>query len=94
MDLINRGAKVLMPRLYKVVKILAMMPISSCDAERSFSVLRQVKNHMRTSMGQDRLSALNLIAMHRVEVDCVLLEDMNALIDTFGSRKNRESYFF
>ena len=94
MELINRGAKVLMPRLYKVVKILATMPISSCEAERSFSVLRRVKNHMRTSMGQDRLLTLNLIAMHRVEVDCVLLEDMNNLIDTFGSRKNRESYFF
>ena len=93
-ELVSRGAKELMPSIYKAVKILATMPISSCEAERSFSALRRVKNHMRTSMGQERLSALNLMAMHRVRTDCVLLEDMDELINTFASRKNRNSYFF
>ena len=93
-ELVSTGARQLMPNIYKVVKILATMPISSCEAERSFSALRRVKNHMRATMGQDRLSSLNLMAMHRVKVDCILLEDMDKLINTFASRKNRRSYFF
>ena len=93
-ELISTGAKQLMPSIYKVIKILATMPISSCEAERSFSALRRVKNHMRARMGQDRLSALNLMTMHRVKVDCILLEDMDKLIQIFAERKNRRSYFF
>ena len=93
-ELVSSKAKQLMPNLFKVVKLLATMPISSCEAERSFSTLRRVKNHMRTTMGQDRLSALNVIAMHRERLNHVLLEQMDQLIDTFGSRNNREAYFF
>ena len=91
-ELVSSKAKQLMPNLFKVVKLLATMPISSCEAERSFSTLRRVKNHMRTTMGQDRLSALNVIAMHRERLNHVLLEQMDQLIDTFGSRNNREAY--
>ena len=68
-ELVSSKAKQLMPNLFKVVKLLATMPISSCEAERSFSTLRRVKNHMRTTMGQDWLSALNVIAMHCTERD-------------------------
>ena len=93
-ELVSREAKKLMPNLFKVVKLLAMMPISSCEAERSFSTLRRVKNHMRTTMGQDRLSALNVIAMHRERLNHVLLEQMDKLIDTIGTRNNRQTYFF
>ena len=49
---------------------------------------------MRTTMGQERLSALNVIAMHRARVNRVLLEQMDKLIDLFASRKNRKAYFF
>ena len=93
-ELVSKEAKQLMPNIFKVVKLLATMPVSSCKAERSFSTLRRVKDHMRTTMGQDRLSSLNVIAMHRERLNRVLLEQMEQLIDTFGSRNNREAYFF
>ena len=93
-ELVSKEAKQLMPNLFKVIKILATMPISSCEAERSFSTLKRVKDRMRTTMGQDRLSALNVIPMHRERLNRVLLEQMDQLIDTFGSRNNRQAYFF
>ena len=93
-ELVSKEAKHLMPNLFKVVKILATMPISSCEAERSFSALKRIKNHMRTTMGQDRVSALNVLAMHRARLNHVLLEKMDQLITTFASRKGREAYFF
>ena len=93
-ELFSTEAKNLMPDMYKVVRILWTMPISSCEAERSFSCLRRLENHMRTSMGQERLSSLNLLAMDRVTVDKVLSEKMEQMIDQFGSRKNRNSFLF
>ncbi|CAB4057616.1 unnamed protein product [Lepeophtheirus salmonis] len=92
--LISPGVFRLMPELYKVIVILASMPISSCEAERSFSCLRRLKNHMRTTMDQERLSSLTLLNMDRVMVDKVLHEDMDSLIDTFVSRKERKNFFF
>ncbi|CAB4059373.1 RAB35 [Lepeophtheirus salmonis] len=76
-ELISSGVFRLMPELYKVIVILASMPISSCEAERSFSCLRRLKNHMRTTMDQERLSSLTLLNMNRVMVDKVLHEDMD-----------------
>ncbi|XP_071744679.1 zinc finger MYM-type protein 1-like [Lepeophtheirus salmonis] len=73
-ELISSGMFRLMPELYKVIVILASMPISSCEAERSFSCLRRLKNHMRTTMDQERLSSLTLLNMDRVMVDKVSMK--------------------
>ena len=51
--------------LCKVVSIAAAIPISSCSAERAFSVLKRVKTRLRYSMLQDRLEALLLIATEK-----------------------------
>ena len=64
------------------------LPISSCEAERSFATLRRIKNHMRTSMGQERIFALSLLDMH------ILIMEMDQLINAFASRKGREAYSF
>ena len=35
-----------------VVLILAVIPATSCSAERSFSALRRLKTYLRNTMGQ------------------------------------------
>ena len=37
--------------------------ISNCSGERSFSVLKRVKNQLRSSMGQKRLNSLALVCI-------------------------------
>ena len=50
--------------------VLLIMPIESATAERSFSVLRCLKNYVRSTMKNDRLSSLGLVHIHRdFEVD-------------------------
>ena len=39
-----------------VVHILAVIPATSCSAQRSFSVLRRFKTYLRNTMGQQRVS--------------------------------------
>ena len=38
-----------------VVHILAVIPATSCSAERSFSALRGLKTNLRNTMGQQRV---------------------------------------
>ena len=84
----------MMPEFSKVLKIYAVLPISSCEAERSFSALKRLKTYLRSNMGQNRLSSLALMHIERNTVNSVLKEDMNVMIDTFARNKKRDSYFF
>ena len=47
-----------------LLKILAVIPIGSTQAERSFSCLRRLHTWLRSTMTTDRLSDLSVIAMH------------------------------
>jgi hypothetical protein len=50
--------------------VLLTMPVASATAERSFSVLRCLKNYVRSTLKNDRLSSLGLVHIHRdFEVD-------------------------
>ena len=52
------------PNIYTLLCIACVLPITSCEAERSFSTLRQTKTYLRNSMLTPRLSALILMAQH------------------------------
>ena len=53
------------PCIHRLLVIGCTLPVTSCEAERSFSSLRLTMNHLRSSMGDERLSALMLIHMHQ-----------------------------
>ena len=84
----------ILPVLYKVASILATIPASSCSAEGSFSVLRRIKTFLRSTMGQDRLSNIAVINIEREYPNKTIQNDMQRVIDIFGRRSNRSSYFF
>ena len=41
------------------------IPVTNCEGERSFSTLSRVKNHLRSTMGQTRLSSLSTIPWYK-----------------------------
>ena len=84
----------MLPESAKALKILAVIPATSCSAERSFSSLRRLKTYLRNSMGQERLSSLALLHIEREYVNKVLKEDMTKMINVFGQRSGRNKYFF
>ena len=45
--------------------ILLSLPVSVATAERSFSTLRRVKTWIRSRMGEERLTGLALLNIHR-----------------------------
>ena len=53
------------PNTYATLRLLATIPVTSCECERSISVLRRLKTYLRNTMGQGRLNALSLMSIYR-----------------------------
>ena len=90
----QNGLHYILPVLYKVISILATIPATSCSAERSFSVLRGIKTFLRSTIRQNRLSGIDVINIERKYANKTTQNDMQRIIDIFGCRSNRSSYFF
>eukprot|EP00731_Ephydatia_muelleri_P008985 Em0004g1323a len=58
-------SKVQLPNIYTILHIMAVWPLTTCEAERSFSGLRRLKNYMRSTMKEYRLNGLALMMVHR-----------------------------
>ena len=52
------------PQLHLLLRLVSTFPVTSCETERSVSKLRRLKNYLRSSMGQERMSGLALIHTH------------------------------
>jgi hypothetical protein len=68
------------------LKILATLPITSCECERSFSSLRLLKTFNRTTMCDERLDELALIYIHQEKEP-----DLHRISQKFFSMKNRRN---
>ena len=54
--------------------------ISNCSGKRSFSALRRIKNHVRSSMGQKRLNSLALqLCIENELLERIDADDVRAL---------------
>ena len=53
------------PNIKTVLRICGCFPVTSCECERSISILRLLKTYLRSTMGQERLRGLALMYIHR-----------------------------
>ena len=63
------------PNIYSALRVLATIPVTSCECERAISVLRRLKTYLRSKMGQGRLNGLALMSIHRdlpLDIDDVI----------------------
>lgn len=58
-------ATVFFPNIKVLLQILAILPVTTCSAERSFSSLRLIKNYLRSTMTENRLNGLALLYIHK-----------------------------
>ena len=83
-----------LPEILKVLKIFSTLPVTSCEAERSFSTLKRLKTFLRSTMGEERLNSLAVLNIHREITNVVMENDIDKLVDKFGEGKGRKMYFF
>ena len=65
------------PNIHTLITIVATLPITSCECERSISMLRLFKTALRSIMSEDRLNGLAMLQYHRdisIEADEVVKE--------------------
>ena len=76
------------PDLVLFGQLVLTIPVSSANAERSFSALKRVKTYLRSSMAEQRLNSLCLLGIER-ELSAKVMEDVTPVVDHFAKMKNR-----
>lgn len=79
-----------LPNLSILYKIYLTLPVTSATAERSFSRLKLIKNYLRSTMTNERLSALALLSIERDLAENI---DFESTINRFASMKSRRKQF-
>jgi hypothetical protein len=69
--------------LYTLSKIACTIPVSSSEAERTFSCLKLIKTHLRTTMAEERLSDLAMLSIHK---DRATNLNLDMVLDRFVQR--------
>ena len=54
----------LFPNSFYMLSLLAVLPVSNCEAERTISALGRLKTSLRSTMGQAHLTGLALMHIH------------------------------
>ena len=74
------------PEAIKLYKIALTVPVASASAEISFSVLKRLKNYLRSTIGQQRLNDLAILAIER---DLAKLLNYESVVDIFMRQSPR-----
>lgn len=77
-------SEVSFPENHKLLKIFATIPFRRASAERSFSALRLLTTCLRSTMGQERLTALAMPYIHK-NLDVKAEE----ILDEFAKKNHR-----
>ena len=68
-------------------RIFLTLPVTTASCERSFSKLKLIKNYLRSTLSQERLSNLSIIS---IEHNIVQQIDFDDLIDEFAKKKQEK----
>ena len=78
------------PELTTVCALFLTLPVTVASAERSFSKLKLIKTYLRSTMAQERLDGLSLLAIER---DAAQKLDIDTIINKFANIKGRSTRF-
>lgn len=78
------------PNVDIVLRVFLSMAISNCSAERSFSALKRIKTYLRSSLGDDKVGHLAVLA---IEHDLTNKLDFEDIICEFSQVKARKKKF-
>jgi len=76
------------PNVYILLTILGPLPVSAATSERSFSTMRRLKTYLRSSIGNERMTGLALLFIHK---DRQI--DREKIMNDFVASSNRRSGF-
>jgi len=75
------------PNLHIAIQIMLTVAVSVASCERSFSKLKLIKNYLRSTMKQDRLSDLAILSIENSTFNSI---NYDTIIDKFAENKARK----
>lgn len=75
--------KLAFQEIFKLLNIALVLPVSSAACERSFSALKLIKTHLRSTMCDSRLTSIAVLSVERVRALGLNLDDF---VDEFDAR--------
>ena len=67
---LRKCSKDMYPNLSVLLKLVAILPVTSCECERDFSVLQRLQTWLRASVTTKRISSLSVINIYLgVQID-------------------------
>ena len=79
--------KYIFPNLRTALQILLTVSVSVASCERSFSKLKLIKTHLRSTMTQERLANLAILSIEKTTFESISYDD---IIDQFAEKKARK----
>ncbi|XP_026437125.1 zinc finger MYM-type protein 1-like [Papaver somniferum] len=77
------------PNAWIAYRILLTIPVTVASAERSFSKLKLIFSYLRSTMSQERLVGLSMLA---IENDMAMQVDFKIVLSDFASRNARRAF--
>lgn len=79
------------PETHKLCKLILTIPATSASTERSFSALKRIKNYLRSTQGQERMSSLALLNIENGLLDKLMTRAnfFDDVIDLFAAKSRR-----
>lgn len=87
----SKPTSLMLNEIVKLVKLYYVVPVTTCTAERSFSLLRRLKTFLRTTMGQARLNHVAILNIHKEYVDEL---DIKLLVNDFIKKNTQRRQVF
>lgn len=87
-DTIKNCCELSFPNIFAALKILAVIPVTTCECERTVSALRRVKDWLRNTMSNERLNGL---AMMHINDDIEV--DVEEVMNSFARQNQRRMQF-
>ena len=75
------------PNVSIALRMFMCLMVSNCSGERSFSRMAFIKNKLRSTMTDKRLTALELLSVESDLLDTISFDD---IVDQFASVKSRK----
>ena len=85
--IIDKRIKCSFPNVEIALRMYSILMVTNCSGERSFSKLKYIKNRLRTTMTNERVTHLSLMS---IEYDILRDTDFDDLITDFAQRKGRK----
>ena len=90
--IVNDGIQNAFLNVEIALRIFLTWMITNCSAERSFSQLKRLKNHLRTILGQDKLESLFLLCIE-ADIGLLLKISFDEVLKEFAMVKARKKMF-